>query len=110
MMSFEYWLLLAVFTTIVVAVAKPVGLHLTGLIDGSSRLVKAGKRIENSILRLVGTNADEEMNWKDYAVAVLLFSAAGVLLTYLLQRIQLWLPFNPRSMANLSADSAFNTR
>ncbi|MBL0124058.1 MAG: potassium-transporting ATPase subunit KdpA [Betaproteobacteria bacterium] len=108
-MSFEYWLLLAVFTTIVVAVAKPVGLHLTGLIDGSSRLVKAGKRIENGILRLVGTNADEEMNWKDYAVAVLLFSAAGVLLTYLLQRIQLWLPFNPRSMANLSADSAFNT-
>ncbi len=109
MMPFEYWLLLAVFTGIVVALAKPVGAHLAGLLDGSSRLVKAGKRIENGALRWIGTNADEEMHWKDYAVAVLLFSIAGVLLTYLLQRVQLWLPLNPQAMANVSANSSFNT-
>jgi K+-transporting ATPase ATPase A chain len=109
MMPLEYWLLLALFVGIVVALAKPVGLLLAGLLDGSSRIVKAGKRLENGTLRLIGTNADEEMSWKDYAIAVLLFSVAGVLLTYLLQRVQLWLPFNPQNMANVSADSAFNT-
>ena len=109
MMPLDYWLLLAAFTAIVVALAKPVGAHLAGMLDGSSRLVKAGKRLENATLRLIGTNADQEMTWQDYAVAVLLFSVAGVLLTYLLQRVQLWLPFNPQAMANVSADSSFNT-
>ncbi|MEO8386146.1 MAG: potassium-transporting ATPase subunit KdpA [Betaproteobacteria bacterium] len=108
-MPMEYWILLAAFVGITVALAKPVGLLLAGLLDGSSRLVKAGKRLENATLRLIGTNADEEMGWREYAVALLLFSVFGVLLTYLLQRVQLWLPFNPQGMANVSADSAFNT-
>jgi K+-transporting ATPase ATPase A chain len=109
MMPLEYWLLLAAFVGIGIALAKPVGAYLAGMLDGSSRLVKAGKRLENGTLRLIGTSADDEMNWKDYAIAVLLFSAAGVIVTYALQRLQLWLPLNPQHMANVSADSAFNT-
>jgi len=49
------------------------------------------------------------MDWKNYALAVLLFSVVGVILTYAIQRLQLWLPLNPQAMANVSADSAFNT-
>ena len=49
------------------------------------------------------------MGWKDYALAVFLFSVVGVILTYAIQRLQLWLPLNPQAMANVSADSAFNT-
>ncbi len=109
MMPLDYWLLLAAFVAIVVALAKPAGLHLAGLLDGSSHLVKAGKKLENGVIRLIGSNSDEEMSWKDYAIAVILFSIVGVILTYALQRLQLWLPFNPQNMANISADSSFNT-
>ncbi|MEP7154748.1 MAG: potassium-transporting ATPase subunit KdpA [Betaproteobacteria bacterium] len=109
MMPPAYWLLLAAFLAIVIALAKPVGLWLAGLLDGSGRIVHAGKKMENAVLRLIGSNADEEMNWLDYARAVLMFSVAGVLVTYALQRLQVWLPFNPQHMGNVSADSAFNT-
>ena len=109
MMPLEYWLLLIAFIGIVVALAKPVGLYLAGLMDGSARVVKAGQTFENRTLVLIGATPEAEMGWKDYALAVLLFSVAGVILTYAIQRLQLWLPLNPQAMANVSADSAFNT-
>jgi K+-transporting ATPase ATPase A chain len=49
------------------------------------------------------------MNWSHYALALLAFNALGVFVVYALQRLQVWLPFNPASMANVSPDSAFNT-
>ena len=49
------------------------------------------------------------MGWKKYAIAVVLFNGLGALWLYALQRIQLWLPFNPQHFPNVSADSAFNT-
>ncbi len=109
MMPLEYWLLLIAFIGIVLTLAKPVGLYLAGLMDGSARVVKAGQTFENRTLGLIGANPEAEMGWKDYALAVLLFSVAGVILTYAIQRLQLWLPLNPQAMANVSADSAFNT-
>ena len=109
MMPLEYWLLLIAFIGIVVALANPVGLYLAGLMDGSARVVKAGQTFENRTLVLIGATPEAEMGWKDYALAVLLFSVVGVILTYAIQRLQLWLPLNPQAMANVSADSAFNT-
>ena len=109
MMPLEYWLLLIAFIGIVVALANPVGLYLAGLMDGSARVVKAGQTFENRTLVLMGATPEAEMGWKDYALAVLLFSVVGVILTYAIQRLQLWLPLNPQAMANVSADSAFNT-
>ena len=49
------------------------------------------------------------MNWSQYAFALLAFNILGVLVVYLLQRWQAWLPLNPAGMAAVSADSAFNT-
>jgi K+-transporting ATPase ATPase A chain len=49
------------------------------------------------------------MNWQQYAMAVLLFSALGALALYALQRLQAWLPWNPQQMSAVSADSSFNT-
>ena len=109
MMPLEYWLLLIAFIGIIVALAKPVGLYLAGLMDGSARVVKAGQKFEARTLALIGAKPEAEMGWKDYALAVLLFSVVGVILTYAIQRLQLWLPLNPQAMANVSADSAFNT-
>ena len=109
MMPMEYWLLLIAFIGIIVAMAKPVGAFLAGLMDGSARVVKIGKRLEDGLLRLIGATPEAEMGWKDYAFAVLMFSVVGVIVTYALQRVQIWLPFNPQGMINVSADSAFNT-
>ena len=50
-----------------------------------------------------------EQNWKEYTLALLLFSAFGVLVTYAIQRLQDVLPFNPQGFGAVSADSSFNT-
>jgi K+-transporting ATPase ATPase A chain len=49
------------------------------------------------------------MPWKEYAIALVAFNVLGVLVVYAVQRLQLWLPLNPQGLANVSADSAFNT-
>ncbi|MBX9870329.1 MAG: potassium-transporting ATPase subunit KdpA, partial [Burkholderiaceae bacterium] len=49
------------------------------------------------------------MEWKTYAFSLLVFNALGALVTYAIQRVQIWLPFNPQNLANISPDSAFNT-
>jgi K+-transporting ATPase ATPase A chain len=49
------------------------------------------------------------MGWLAYALAILVFNLLGALAVYGLQRLQLWLPLNPQGMANVSADSSFNT-
>src|ERR1700712_5793657 len=66
-------------------------------------------RIEGGLYRLCGIDAGTEMGWLQYALAILLFNALGVLVVYALQRLQLWLPLNPQALANVSADSSFNT-
>ena len=49
------------------------------------------------------------MDWKQYALALLLFNTLGALAVYALQRLQAWLPLNPQHFAAVSPDSAFNT-
>ena len=49
------------------------------------------------------------MGWKGYALALIVFNTLGALAVYLVQRIQVWLPLNPQALANVSADSSFNT-
>jgi K+-transporting ATPase ATPase A chain len=65
--------------------------------------------VERIFYRLWGIRRDEEMDWKKYALSVLTFSAAGVLVLYLLQRIQSFLPMNPQRFPAVSPDLAFNT-
>jgi K+-transporting ATPase ATPase A chain len=71
--------------------------------------VAIGKPVESALLKLAGAKPETEMNWKQYALAVLLFSVMGVATVYAVQRLQLALPFNPQQFGNVSADSAFNT-
>ena len=66
-------------------------------------------RIERLIYRLTGVRPDEEMDWKVYALCVLLFSAVGVVFLYALQRLQGLLPLNPQAFGAVTPDSSFNT-
>ena len=65
--------------------------------------------LERFLYRLCGVNADEEMDWKQNAIAMLFFNLAGLLVVYGLQRLQAILPLNPQGFTAVSPDSSFNT-
>jgi potassium-transporting ATPase potassium-binding subunit len=109
MITTQSWLLLGAFLGVLALTIKPLGTYLANVMEGTSRVVKLGHPIENFILKMAGVKADTQMCWTTYAISVLLFSLVGVVAVYALQRFQLVLPFNPQQMANVSADSAFNT-
>src|SRR6185312_70711 len=71
--------------------------------------VRAAARLEALIYRLCGVDPAEEMGWKLYAIAILVFNALGAFLVYGLERLQYWLPLNPQHFTAVSPDSSFNT-
>jgi len=102
---------IALFIVILVALAKPLGSYMARVYEGQPLLglERVLGPFERLIYRLSGVRPDEEMDWKVYALAVLLFSAASVVFLYLLQRVQGALPFNPQKFGAVSPDSSFNT-
>ena len=52
---------------------------------------------------MTGVDENHEMRWTEYAVAMLLFSVVSMLLLYLMQRVQGYLPFNPQKLAAVAA-------
>ena len=103
------WLLLGLYLLVLLALVKPLGLYMADVVEGRSWALRLGSPLEAVIYRFCGVRQDEEMSWRQYALALLLFNGLGVLAVYALQRLQLWLPLNPQQMANVSPDSAFNT-
>ncbi len=105
-MTSHAWILFASYSIVLLLLAIPLGRYITSVMDGRLRFAN---RIESGLYRLCGIKADGEMGWLNYALAIILFNALGVLAIYALQRLQLWLPLNPQAMANVSPDSSFNT-
>jgi K+-transporting ATPase ATPase A chain len=103
-------LMLLVFLGIVVLCVKPLGGYIADVMDGPPNLVRRiGGRFEAGLYRLCGVDAREEMSWKKYAIALLLFNVLGAVIVYGLQRLQFYLPLNPQKFSAVSADSSFNT-
>jgi potassium-transporting ATPase potassium-binding subunit len=102
--------LIAAFLAVVLLCVKPLGLYMACVFEGRPILaLRLGAPLEARIYRLCGIRPDSEMDWREYAIAFVLFNVIGALGVYLLQRLQLWLPLNPQHFANVSADSSFNT-
>jgi K+-transporting ATPase ATPase A chain len=111
-MTMQSILLLVVFLAVLLALAWPLGIVLAGVGEGAdARVPGLGwlAKLEHLIYRAAGVNPKEGQGWKSYAVALLLFSVIGALVTYGLQRVQAWLPLNPQALGNVSPDSAFDT-
>jgi K+-transporting ATPase ATPase A chain len=105
---FEFMLL--VFLGIVVLCVKPVGSYIADVMQGRPNFaVRAGGSTEGLLYRLCGINPRDEMSWKQYAIAMLVFNVLGAVIVYALQRLQLYLPLNPQKFAAVSPDSSFNT-
>jgi len=102
--------LIAAYLAVTVLCVKPLGLYIANVMEGRQIApLRLGARFEALIYRLSGIEPRVEMDWKHYALALVLFNALGALALYLLQRLQLWLPLNPQHFANVSPDSSFNT-
>ena len=109
-MTFNGWLLIAVFAALVVAMARPFGGWLFALYDGRRTIFHGPLGwMERGFYALSGVRADEDMSWRRYTVHVLVFSLFGVLLTYAIQRVQGALPLNPEGLKAVDAHLAMNT-
>jgi K+-transporting ATPase ATPase A chain len=104
-MSPHAYALLGIYLAVLLLTVKPLGLYIAKLMQGRFTFCR---EIERPLYRLCGIASDEEMGWRKYALALLLFNALGVVAVYALQRLQGWLPLNPQGLANVGADSAFN--
>ena len=109
-MSANGWLQFAIFSLVLLATVRPVGIYLARVLERERTWLDPVLRpFERLIYKLCGVNASHEMNWREYAYAALGFSAATMLLTYGIERLQAFLPLNPQGLANVGTDLAFNT-
>jgi K+-transporting ATPase ATPase A chain len=110
-MSVNGWLQFAVYSLILLATVRPVGIYLARVLEGERTWLDPVLRpIERLIYKLSGVNAAEEMNWRQYAFAMLGFSAVSMLVTYALERLQNLIPYgNPQHLAAVGPDLAWNT-
>ena len=101
---------IAIYLIVLLLLVKPLGGYMARVYQGErTSLGRALGPIERLTYRLIGVNPEQEMGWKTYAVAVLVFSVFGMLFLYALQRLQGILPLNPEGLGDVSADSALNT-
>ncbi len=101
---------IAIYLGVLLLLVKPLGTYMARVYEGKSiGLDRVLGPLERLMYRLCGVRADQEMTWKSYAVALLIFNFAGLLAVYLLQRTQAMLPLNPAQMPAVSPDSSFNT-
>ena len=104
------WVLIGIFLALVVAIAKPVGAWLFALYEGRvPKYLQFLAPVERALYRASGVDPDKDQSWHAYAIGMLLFSAAGIFLTYAIERLQWYLPLNPQGFAGVPAPVAFNT-
>jgi potassium-transporting ATPase potassium-binding subunit len=118
-MSYYGWMQIAIFSLLLLACAKPVGIYLLTVLQSEQTwLDRVFGPLERICYRLSGVDPHLEMNWTTYAYAVLSFSGASCIFSYIILRLQGYLPFNPMGFSTtgapsyataMSPDLAFNT-
>jgi K+-transporting ATPase ATPase A chain len=109
-MNIFSWFQLIFYMVVLIALAKPLGGFMARVYQGERTFLDPVLRpVEKLIYRFSGVSSDQEMNWKVYAIAMLLFNVLGLLVVYVLQRLQGFLPLNPQGFGAVSPDSSWNT-
>src|ERR1700681_3171121 len=105
------WLQFALYFVALALITKPMGLYLLQVLDANGRiwLDPVLRPLERLTYRLMGVDSSKEHDWKQYTLAMLLFSLVGCLFTYAILRLQNLLPLNPQGLGPVNADLAFNT-
>ena len=95
---------------VVVALAIPLGKYMSRVFTGQRTfMTPIMEPVERFIYRLIGTDETKEMNWKQYAYALIVLNIIGIIFLFVLQLIQGYLPLNPEGFSGVSWDSALNT-
>lgn len=105
-MTANGWLQILFFSAVLLAVTKPIGIYVLKVYDGSLHWLGALERV---IYRVSGVDPEEDQHWTRYAAAMLLFSAATMLATYVALRLQHVLPLNPANRDAVTDRQAFET-
>lgn len=110
-MNTSGWLQLALYVAALVVITKPMGLYLMQVLDpkGKTWLDPVLRPLERVTYRVMGVRADQEQTWRQYTWAILLFSLVSCVFTYVILRLQNFLPLNPQGLGALSPHLAFNT-
>ncbi|PPK42032.1 potassium-transporting ATPase A subunit [Trinickia symbiotica] len=105
------WFQTGLFLVVLIGLAKPLGLDMARVVEGNAPILsRIGHPLERFVYRAAGIDPKSEMSWKSYAVALIVFSGAGTLFLYALQRFQSWLPFNPQSLPSVAPISRSTRR
>lgn len=98
------------YLTVLVALAIPLGAYIQKVMDGKRTfLSKILAPCEKAVYKGMGVDPQEQMNWKTYAVSILIFSGVGFLFLFVLQLLQGHLPGNPQGLPGVTWDLSFNT-
>jgi K+-transporting ATPase ATPase A chain len=109
-MTANGWFQIGLYVLVLFLITKPIGIFLSRVFErGKTFLDFILRPVERLIYRLCGVDENKEMRWTEYGVTMLVFSAASLILLYLFERLQLWLPGNPQKFANVAPDLAWNT-
>ncbi len=109
-MTVNGWVQILLFAAIIFAITKPLGSYMYRVFEGDRQpLPRLFGAIEGLLYKLCGVDAQQQQDWKQYTVAMLVFSALTLLVTYGIERLQHVLPLNPQNFGPVPADLAFNT-
>src|SRR6267378_6964362 len=107
-MTANGWLQIGFFLLVILALTKPLGVFITKVFNREKTFLDFALRpIERLIYRLSGVQEQREMAWTEYTCAMLLFSGVSMVLLYLIERTQKWLPFNPQKLPNVEPGLAW---
>ena len=110
-MTLNGWLQILLFLVLVFLVTKPMGVFMTRVFNREKTFLDPVMRpVERLLYRVTGVDEEHEMRWTEYAVSMLLFSLVSMIVLYLMQRLQGYLPFNPQHLGAVNPSHlAFNT-
>jgi potassium-transporting ATPase potassium-binding subunit len=109
-MTANGWFQIALFFLLIVLIARPLGIYMANVFERRKTFMDPVLvPIERLLYKLTGVEANQEMRWTEYGIAMLLFSLVSMLVLYLIERVQTWLPWNPQHLPNVPAVLALNT-
>jgi len=104
------WLQIGLYLLILLLLVKPFGTYVAHVLQGERTFMSpVVGPVEHVVYRILGISTGEEMDWKQYAIAMLLFTLVGIISLYALERLQAVLPLNPQHLGAVQPDLAFNT-
>ena len=109
-MTVNGWIQILLYMAIIFAITKPLGSYMYRVFEGDRQpLPRLFGAIERLLYKLCGVDSKQQQDWKQYTLAMLVFSAITLLVTYGIERLQHILPLNPQNFPPVAPDLAFNT-